>query len=144
MLVSELNQLLRSAPKARMQFLLPSGVPVPPHFHVTEVGRVEKSFIDCGGTIRSSLACVLQLWTADDVEHRLQCDKLSKIMSLAEPILRSSDLPVEIEYGTDVVSTYSVSHCVSAFGTLQLHLVGKQTQCLAQDKCLPGNATGCC
>lgn len=144
MLVSELNLVLHSEPSSRLQFLLPSGVPIPPHFHVTEVGRVDKSFIDCGGTIRAWSACVLQLWTAHDVEHRLQSNTLAKILSLAEPILQSSDLPVELEYGADAISTYSVSHYVSVFGTLQFHLVGKQTNCLAQDKCLSGDNTGCC
>jgi hypothetical protein len=32
---------------------------VPTHYHITEVGKVQKDFIDCGGTVRSSTACVL-------------------------------------------------------------------------------------
>ena len=30
-------------------FQLPNGELVPSHFHVTEVGKVTKHFIDCGG-----------------------------------------------------------------------------------------------
>ena len=35
-----------------ISFKLPNGDLVPNHFHVTEVGRVTKNFIDCGGKIR--------------------------------------------------------------------------------------------
>jgi hypothetical protein len=31
-----------------------------------------KEFIDCGGTVRSTNACVLQVWVANDVDRRLQ------------------------------------------------------------------------
>ena len=30
-------------------FQLPNGELVPTHFHVTEVGKISKHFIDCGG-----------------------------------------------------------------------------------------------
>ena len=33
-------------------FQLPSKQFVPVHFHVTEVGTIQKHFIDCGGTVR--------------------------------------------------------------------------------------------
>ena len=33
-----------------ISFKLPDGSLVPSHFHVTEVGKVTKHFIDCGGT----------------------------------------------------------------------------------------------
>ena len=34
-------------------FQLPNGDLVPNHFHVTEVGKITKHFIDCGGTVRN-------------------------------------------------------------------------------------------
>jgi len=34
-------------------FILPSGEYVPPHFHVTEVGKSSKLYVDCGGTVRA-------------------------------------------------------------------------------------------
>ena len=58
-------------PVAALHLMLPDGDFVPAHFHVTEVGRVQKDFIDCGGTVRSATACVLQVWVADDTAHRL-------------------------------------------------------------------------
>ena len=33
-----------------LDFKTPDGTAVPAHFHITEVGKVEKHFIDCGGT----------------------------------------------------------------------------------------------
>ena len=147
MQVYELNELLKKNQNAVLQFILPSGKQIPAHFHVTEVGRVEKSFVDCGGTVRGSTVCSLQLWTANDVEHRLHIDKLTKIMSMAESILRSTDIPVEVEYGEEVASSYSIGHSLSAFGTLQFYLVGKKTDCLSKDKCginVDGESSNCC
>ena len=34
----------------RIAFQLPNGDLVPGHFHVTEVGKITKNFIDCGKT----------------------------------------------------------------------------------------------
>ena len=44
-------------------FALPNGEQVPPHFHVTEVGNIQKHFIDCGGTIRKESVINFQLFT---------------------------------------------------------------------------------
>ncbi|MGA8855051.1 MAG: DUF6428 family protein, partial [Christiangramia sp.] len=41
------NQLSRLK---EIAFQLPNGQLVPEHFHVTEVGKITKHFIDCGGT----------------------------------------------------------------------------------------------
>src|SRR6476620_7681013 len=89
--------------------MLPDGSFVPAHFHVTEVGRVQKDFIDCGGTVRSSTACVLQVWVADDTDHRLDATKLAGILRLAAPVLKAADLPVEVEYEDGRVSQFPVA-----------------------------------
>ncbi len=52
-------------------FQLPNGELVPSHFHVTEVGKVSKHFIDCGGTVRDEEVVNFQLWNANDYDHRL-------------------------------------------------------------------------
>ena len=133
--INELTVLLARQPESTLRFTLPNGEPIPAHFHLTEVGRVEKSFIDCGGTKRSTVSCQLQLWTADDFEHRLNAEKLLRVINLAAPILKSNELPVEVEYGTDVASIYTIGDVVSAFGSIQISLLGKQTDCLAKEKC---------
>ena len=147
MLVKELNQVLDHNGEAPLHFMLPSGEFVPEHFHVTEVGRVEKNFIDCGGTRRVTTSCLLQLWTAQDVDHRLAADKLSKIMKLAAPILKADDLPVDVEYGADIASQYTVANIEVTPSGLLMVLAGKQTACLAPDRCGVGecgNTAGCC
>ena len=69
--------VLSENPAAAVHLMLPDGDFVPAHFHVTEVGRVHKDFIDCGGTVRSATTCVLQVWVADDTDHRLDTTKLA-------------------------------------------------------------------
>ena len=147
MKTDEFKTLLDRNPKSKLRFILPSGETIPDHFHLTEVGRIEKSFIDCGGTKRSSVTCQLQLWTADDVEHRLDAEKLLRVMNMADPILKSNALPIEVEYGQDVASIYTIGNVVSLFGSIQITLLGKQTDCLAKEKCgieCSNDAKACC
>ncbi|MBL7884337.1 MAG: hypothetical protein JNL69_09725, partial [Bacteroidia bacterium] len=59
-----------------VNFIQPNGLPVPVHFHVTEVGQITKHFIDCGGTVRDEKVVNFQLWEANDVDHRLAPEKL--------------------------------------------------------------------
>lgn len=143
--VQEFYQSLASANSALVRFQLPSGEMMPEHFHVTEVGRVDKNFIDCGGTRRHASSCLLQTWTADDMDHRLDAAKLAKILRLANTILGPFDLPVEVEYGVDVAAQYSVSDVRVAAESVTFVLVGKQTDCLAKDKCRGcAPSQGCC
>ena len=65
-----------------LAFELPNGSLVPNHFHVTEVGKVTKHFIDCGGVIRKEEVVNLQLWEADDYDHRLHPEKMLQILIL--------------------------------------------------------------
>ena len=52
-----LNVILEN-PESAIQLALPDQSLIPEHFHITEVGRVQKDFIDCGGTVRSSASHV--------------------------------------------------------------------------------------
>src|SRR4051812_20779768 len=56
----------RTTPEHALTFVLPDGDRIPAHAHITEVGRIDKRFIDCGGTIRSLANCTLQAWVAED------------------------------------------------------------------------------
>ena len=146
MRVRQLNLVLDRNGDSLLHVMLPSGEFLPAHFHVTEVGRVQKAFIDCGGTRRESVTCQLQLWTADDIDHRLRADKLARILKLAEPVLGADDLAVEVEYGADVASVYSVADIEETPKGILFVLAGKQTECLAPDRCGvgPSGQTGCC
>jgi hypothetical protein len=144
--VQQLLESLEGNTDSSLRFVLPSGELIPDHFHVTEVGRVEKDFIDCGGTRRKSVSCLLQTWVATDLDHRLTAGKLAKIIKLAKPLLGSADLPVEIEHGAEYATQYHLSEIGIGVGWLNLVLVGKQTDCLARDKCGVGecSTSGCC
>jgi Family of unknown function (DUF6428) len=120
--------------------MLPGGEFVPDHFHITEVGRVHKQFIDCGGTRRETLSCTLQVWVANDKKHRLNSTKLNKIMDMAAPLL-DDDVPLVIEYGRETVAQYPVGDVEVTPKGLLLVLGAKPTECLAPDKC---GVQGCC
>ncbi|MFO0847590.1 MAG: DUF6428 family protein [Gemmataceae bacterium] len=127
--------VMKDNPGAALHLMLPDGSFVPAHFHVTEVGRVQKEFIDCGGTARSTTACVLQVWVADDTQHRLDTTKLAKIIQIGTPLFPSMNLPVEVEYENGLVSQYPVGGAEVTPSGVLLHLGSKHTACLAQDRC---------
>jgi hypothetical protein len=149
--VGELKTALAEVPDAALHLMLPSGDFVPAHFHVTEIGRVQKDFIDCGGTTRSTTTCVLQVWVANDADHRLTTAKLAGILRMASGLLGSDELPVEVEYeGTSISQFPIAAHEITPAGLL-LQLGTKHTDCLARDRCGVGELaqacgpnTGCC
>ena len=143
MTVNEFCRTLDGHPGATMHWMLPDRSFVPAHYHITEVGRVRKDFIDCGGTVRSTQACVLQVWVANDVDHRLETTKLAAIMKIAGPLLGSDDLPVEVEYEEGVISQYPIGGMEVTPAGLLFYLGTKHTACLAPEKCKVGD-TGCC
>ena len=70
-----------------------TGIPYP-NTSITEIGLIEKRFIDCGGTLRTEKGINFRLWDADDYEHRLKPGKLLHIITLSEAQLDiSDDLP---------------------------------------------------
>lgn len=144
--VQELVPLLEFNSGAALRFQLPSGEFIPDHFHVTEIGRIDKDFIDCGGTRRRAVSCMIQTWTADDAQHRLTAGKLAKIFKLASPALKATDLPIEVEYGTEVAAQYALDKVEVAPNSLHFVLTAKQTDCLARDKCGVNECSspGCC
>lgn len=111
-------------------FELPDGSLVPSHFHVTEVGKITKHFIDCGGTVRNEEVVNFQLWNANDYDHRLHPEKLVHIIELSENLLNIGDLEIEVEYQGATIGKYSLG-----FNGQNFLLETKQTDCLAKDKC---------
>ena len=142
--VKDFKLLLNSNADSTIQIVLPDGSIVPDHFHVTEVARVQKDFIDCGGTKRSMISCQLQTWVADDINHRLASLKLAKILELAAPILQSEELPIEIEYENKLISQYPLIKSEIKASKLYLYLGTKHTDCLAKDKCRIEEPSSCC
>lgn len=113
-----------------IEFKLPNGTLVPRHFHVTEVGKVSKSFIDCGGTLRQESKVNFQLWEADDYDHRLHPEKLLNIINLSEEKLQLRDVEIEVEYQSDTIGKYNLD-----FNNGSFLLVSTKTDCLAKDNC---------
>lgn len=128
MRLSEVKKHLNSLQEVNFQ--LPNGSFVPEHFHVTEVGVVHKHFIDCGGSVRNEKVANFQLWNANDTDHRLKPEKLTKIIALSEQVLGMEDLEVEVEYQGETIGKYALDFDGESF-----LLISKQTDCLAKDNC---------
>ncbi|UXP30898.1 DUF6428 family protein [Reichenbachiella agarivorans] len=114
----------------QINFVLPSGEQVPSHFHVTEVGSIQKHFIDCGGTVRKESVINFQLFTAEDYDHRLSAEKLRAIIELSERKLALDDLEIEVEYQGNTIGKYGLE-----FQNGDFYLTATQTDCLAKDQC---------
>lgn len=144
MTLSEVKKKLSTLDK--IAFQLPDGNLVPSHFHVTEVGKVSKNFIDCGGTQRKEEVVNFQLWNAEDYDHRLHPEKLMSIIELSEKALAIGDLEVEVEYQAEIEDSQTplknLKTGLQTIGKFGLDFDGqnfllttKQTDCLAKEKC---------
>ncbi|MEI9961669.1 MAG: DUF6428 family protein [Limisphaerales bacterium] len=137
MKLHELKSTLAQNPAAQVCFQLPNGDFTPAHVHVTEVARIDKRFIDCGGTFRQDSLCRLQTWFSEDIDHRLTAGKLITIFTKAESILLTDDLEVDVEHELDYITQFPLGSVEVAKGKIILHLTERHTACLAMDKCKP-------
>ena len=128
MKLSEVKRILNTV--EAVNFKLEDGTMVPEHFHITEIGVVNKHFIDCGGAVRKENKANFQLWDANDFEHRLKPGKLLSIIGLSEKVLGLEDLEVEVEYQSTTIGKYSLT-----FDGNDFVLVNMKTACLANDAC---------
>ena len=115
---------------SELRWALPDGSLVPAHAHVTEVALMTRRFVDCGGTHRMERRIQLQLWVANDVDHRLEPTKLLRIIRETEAWMEWDNHEVEIEYQGKTIERYGVEIME---GVLALQPL--QTNCLAQDRC---------
>lgn len=119
------------------------------HFHVTEVGKVTRDFVDCGGGRRTETTCILQTLVAHDTDHRLSAPKLADILSRTNALEFGDDLQVDVETQGKSIETWRIATIEAAQDRLVLHLEPKRTTCLAPDKCgisdeLPMLESPCC
>jgi Family of unknown function (DUF6428) len=128
MKLSTLKQCLSEL--TEVHFFLADGTSVPAHVHLTEVGSIQRKFIDCGGTLRDATTINMQLWYAQDVDHRLSPQKLLSIIEQSERALHLPDAEVEVEYQTNTIGRYAL-----AFANGQFILQPLFTDCLASDSC---------
>jgi hypothetical protein len=147
MKLSELKTLLEENRDKPFLLQLPDANRVPISFHITEVGQVSKTFIDCGGKVHSMQTCQLQAWVGDDEDHRLSAGKIADILQLAKAIVPNDEIDVEIEYEDITISQYPIEEGSVTSDAVLLELTTKHTDCLAKEICLiPSSCggSGCC
>lgn len=146
MKLSAFKAALAQHPDANLAILLPNGDNIPAHFHITEVGRTEKKFVDCGGQSRELAFASLQVWVADDIDHRLPAGKLAAIIDQAFRLLGHDDPEMQFECQQGTIGLFSVASSHVQDGSLVFTLANKQTACLALEVCLPDSKEeeGCC
>src|SRR4029453_5825153 len=132
------------------RFVLPDGDYIPAHAHVTEVGHVVRTFIDCGGLTGKEEKALLQTHIGNDTDHRLRSDRFAKILELGNRVIPSADLDVDVEYDCCVVAQYPIAEVAPDGEHLNLILRRGRTQCRAQERrhetaahCCATSATCC-
>jgi hypothetical protein len=153
MLLHELKSLLSEYSDRHFRIRLPEGDAIPLSFHVTEIGHVKKTFLDCGGTKREAETCQLQIWVGEDYDHRIETGKMAGILEKGKAVLPDDSVPVEIEYEDQVISQYTIRDHELTDEAVILQLAHKHTECLAPELCglpaitrLPalGGKNSCC
>jgi len=139
--LAQLKAALAIAPQLPLTILWTDGEPIEAHFHITEIGRVQKDFVDCGGTVRQRVTCLLQTWVGNDTDHRITAEKLLKAFAHSEQIFRGEDLPVELEYEACNVVQLIVASLQQEPDRFVIQLTQKHTDCLAKELCLPSSKT---
>lgn len=131
MKISQFKSALQLAkPADNPQFLQINGLPVSAHYHITEIGLILKNYVDCGGVVRQERKASMQLWLANDTDHRLSAEKLLDIIEKSEQLFGLKDEELEVEFQGQTKETYGLS--AQDFG---FQFTAKKTTCLATDHC---------
>lgn len=144
MKLHEFKALLEANRGKTFGLQLPGEKAVPQAFHITEVGFVSKTFIDCGGKVHTVQTCQLQAWIGPDVDHRIEAGKMVDILEKARRIVPDDDLDLEIEYEDEIISQYQVGDAVVSDDAVTLLLTTKHTDCLAPELCVLPSGDSCC
>jgi len=137
MKLTKLIEILEHHAQSEITLKLPDDSCVPPHFHITEVGLIKRTFIDCGGKNHHKENALLQVWIAHDYNHRVQAGKLAQIIRKATHVIPSQELEVEFEHEAPVLTQLPIERYELSEGMITLYLRYKATDCLAKDICLP-------
>lgn len=153
--LQQLVEALNKADGRIVRFKLPTTTLLSPHVHVTEVARIDKKFVDCGGTLRTDSSCRLQIYQADDTEHRITSAKFAQILAKGAGVLGSATLPIEVEVEAPYLSVFPVVASRLEENQIVLSFGMRHTACLAEDVCFPSSlqatsgptcapGSGCC
>ena len=143
MKLHEFKALLEANREKQFLLQLPNDKTVPQSFHITEVGLVSKTFIDCGGKVHTVQTCQLQAWIGPDVDHRIEAGKMADILKISAAIVPNDALDLEVEYEDDIISQYPVAGAIVTDDAVTLQLTTKHTDCLAKELCLVPSAESC-
>jgi hypothetical protein len=143
MKLAQFKALLEANRDKQFLLQLPDGKTVPQAFHITEVGFVSKTFIDCGGKVHTTQTCQLQAWIGPDIDHRIEAGKMADILERSAAIIPNDFLEVEVEYEDEIISQYPVLGAAITESAVTLHLTSKHTDCLAKEICLIPVGAGC-
>lgn len=135
MKLAELKPRLAQNPDLPVRFCLPNGEAIAAYAHVTEVARIDKRFVDCGGTFRNESICRLQTWVSDDYDHRLKAGVLLKILEKGASFLQTEEIEVDVEHELDYVTQFPISSVRPNGDELVIQLTERHTDCLAKEKC---------
>ena len=139
--LNEFKTLLEANRDKAFRLQLPDESAVPISFHITEVALMNKTFIDCGGTLRENRTCQLQAWVGPDDDHRIAAGKMADILRLAAKFLPDEDLPLQIEYEDATISQYPVAGALLDDEAVTLQLTIRHTACLAPELCMVSAAS---
>jgi hypothetical protein len=141
-LVSDLKQ---SDSECRISIYTPSGLGVPCHFHITEIGRTTKIFVDCGGVKRETGDTTFQVWVADDTDHKMTVGKFLKIIESGNDLVNDEEELV-FEYDNNyTIGLYGVAMIQRLESLFNIFLSQKRAACLAPDQCgIQPKTVTCC
>ncbi|MFK7001525.1 DUF6428 family protein [Flavobacterium oreochromis] len=129
MKLSEFKQYLSKSNS--FDIILTDGTYVPKHFHITEMGVINKKYTDCGNTFREENYFTFQLWFANDTSHRLTSEKTVQIIESIEKNIICNDYEIIVEYqNQNTIGKYKLDFLEGHF-----LLLPTQTTCLSKDKC---------
>ena len=129
MKISEFRNIIQSLKS--IVFELPEGEKVPSHFHITEIGIIRKTYIDCGGNLRVDNLINMQLWYSNDVNHKIEPAKVLKIIERSDKLLKLQDEEIQIEYQQDTVCKFNLEFG----GGNTFKLIKTFTDCLDKESC---------
>lgn len=148
----ELTKILAKNSGNSIRFYLPDGTQVPAHCHMTDVGSINRHFIDCGGQTREENYVQIQLWLGKDINHRLNAKTILSILKHSRVVLDKlpnlEDSNVFIEYQTETITQYPISRIEVLDEKIACFTKQLTTQCLAalrhEEELKKGNTSDCC
>ena len=131
--------------EGNLVFRQADGTSIPPHFHITEVGLITRSYIDCGGRLGQLHSVNMQIHYGQDTDHRLSKSKFKGILTKSLRALNLPNVDIEVEYQWNgTIGKFKLGKVLTDWV-----LIPTSTDCLAKDHCgipqtFEESNSGCC